>query len=571
IGNCKNLVRVGVDVVRNCKLETFDLTGCENIKYFGGNWINANVAKLDYNYKGFCNVRFKNIFPESTKIQVYDKGNLKLEFHSDDKKFRRLKILSLGYLKYLKSKGKDINPTIINIFNSIKEIDTAIKYENDIYSLIKSVSNDKNKNIVETVKLLKMLGYFGFEGEQVDKKQIEVYKNLLAKDLIYHKVIKNVKGDTNKDYINQLLQEKTNKIARSYSVQSLINAFVQNNIISNKERDKLLYEVGIFMLKENVDINFAQFFVQNFNQIMDEKIQNIDVNEKINREFNSSENANIRLYAIYYEFDRILKASNKKVVTRQNNQRLTLEDCEYKNVYSNVLEGNEKLAEYCGNAHLKQENFNALQDIFEEGKKQKYSQVLRVCNDDSESDFKYEFIEKDNPIGVVLGNITNCCQRIGQPGESCMRIGATSPFSSFVTFNYKDKIIGQAWVWYDESTKTIALDNIEVPDIYYDFINKEKIEQVKSCVKRLCDNIYNTMTQSGYDIQNIIIGAANTDMEFLDKEYYLEVDKNKCIDCHMELKGQKVYTDILKEGQYVIYKNGKQFKKEFAQEDNLNQ
>ena len=37
--------------------------------------------------------------------------------------------------------------------------------------------------------------------------------------------------------------------------------------------------------------------------------------------------------------------------------------------------------------------------------------------------YKWEIIKKDNPIGLMLGYATDCCQVIGGDGESCLKTG----------------------------------------------------------------------------------------------------------------------------------------------------
>ncbi|MBQ8748925.1 MAG: leucine-rich repeat domain-containing protein [Clostridia bacterium] len=575
--NCKNLTYFSNYVLHLTRLEEFDIRGCSNLKHFKNNWINTDVAYLDYNVQGFAVNAFKRTFPERTLVVVCDNDKVAFSFKNNDSNLSNLKVLSLGFLKYARQKKQSLNAETINVFCSKKEIDILLKNANTVYEIVdKITAENMEKYEINVLQLLRALGYFGFENygnfdkqksiSANEKAMLETYKNLLAKDLLKHKVIKNIKGETNKDYINKLLQEKTNKIARSYSLEKLVALWVENNLIANEHKEKFLYELGRFDFRLNADINFASFLVANFDRIMQEKISLVDVKEDFNPAYCNSINGKIRLFAIYNDFENILSASNKKVVTRSNNQRFTLEDCEYASIYNNVGAGNEGLAEVCGNAHLKQEEFESLQLIFEEGKKNKYLQILDASKDNSPNDFSYEIIEKDNPLGLVLGNITNCCQSIGGAGESCVRVGATNPYSAFAVFRFKNKIIGQSWLWYDEKQKLIVLDNIEVPDIYYGIVNRERAKEVGECVQRLCDNLFKTMRSKGYDVQNVIIGSFATDMEFLDKNYYLETNKGEFFSCNLYLETSKVYSDIEKEGQYIVYKNGKPFKRKNKRE-----
>ncbi|MGN1227641.1 MAG: hypothetical protein ACI4TX_03265, partial [Christensenellales bacterium] len=545
-----------------------DLRGTTNIHDF--NLVDDNLMYFDevrLNYDcvgGGSSAKFNEAFGKDTKIKVYDKDKVSLEFDCDDKVYGNYRVLSLGLLKLARSKGFDVNADFLNVFRSKDELNIALKNLDGCGKLIsvnmlKGIESVNEEQKAECLKLLRILGCFGFGNgdKKANKAELEVYKNLLAKDLIKHKIKVDIKGETNKEYINKLLQEKTNKIARAYSLEKLVQLFICNNIIDNPHKEKLYSLVGLMQDKEVINIKFAEFFVSNFDNIMNTKVANFTVGD-INEDFDNENE--IGLDGIYNNFESLLENSNKVVITRQNKQRFTLQDCEYSIIYKNVNDGNGELARLCGMAHIEQEDFEKLQELYEKGKAIKDEQVLKIEKDNSNSDITYTFIEKDNPLGLVLGNITNCCQRIGDGGYSCVEVGQTNVNSGFVSFNYKGKVIGQAWVWYDESTKTVALDNIEVPDVFYNLVNKEKMEEVKACIVRLCDNIVKTMGQNGYDIQNVIIGSANTDIEFLESDYYKEMDKSKFILMPFTDDKKLIYSDVSKEGQYIIYKNGKQHK-----------
>lgn len=67
--------------------------------------------------------------------------------------------------------------------------------------------------------------------------------------------------------------------------------------------------------------------------------------------------------------------------------------------------------------------------------------------------------------GLVLGEITDCCQSIGGQGEDCARHGFLSRNSGFyivaVNDNKKnEEIIGQSWAWWGENNE-LVLDSLE--------------------------------------------------------------------------------------------------------------
>ncbi|MGN1227053.1 MAG: leucine-rich repeat protein, partial [Christensenellales bacterium] len=559
VSNCKNLREFNQSFYLH--LDKIDLRNTNNLEKFKA-YLPMETERVLISDELFGvgeSCTFRESFEPTTNIEVYNNDKLSFEFKIDDKIYKDYRVLSLGLLKYARSKGYDLNSDFLNVFRGKNELNVALKDLSAVNNLIRMMIKDcQDAKIKESVKLLRVLGYFGFNNN--DKAELEVYKNVLAKDLIKHKIKVDIKGETNRDYINQLLQEKTNKIARSYSLEKLVGEFVKNNIVNNEHKENLIDYVEFMKDSADINIKFAEFFVSNFDEIMNRKIANANPKE-FNVDFDNSNGGAISIPVIYNDFDKILSKSNKKIITRQKNQRFTLDDCEYGNSYKNVIEGNEELAKLCGQSHLSQMDFEMLQRCFEDGKKMKDKQILTATSDTSNSEFTYSIIEKDNPLGLVLGNITNCCQRIGHAGESCVYVGELFPYSCFATINYKGQIIGQAWVWCDEKSKTIALDNIEVPDVYYKLVNKEKNDEVRACIDRLCDSLYNTMKAKGFDFQNVIIGCANTDIGGLGENYYLEKDENKLIHCKIEINKKPCYSDIDKSGQYYAYKDGKKIQK----------
>ncbi|MBQ8748928.1 MAG: leucine-rich repeat protein [Clostridia bacterium] len=563
---CSNLRHLGAGFAMYCNLDLVDLRDCSRI--YGIDWFNE--TKLDTNeiyfnsdLLSFGNCKFKHYLEEGTIVKVFDKEKVMYEFEVGDSEFDKARIGSLGLIKYADKKCWHIPFSVTNVLYDTNEVNV---YQKNVSKILAQAGNFKG-SARQYIGLLRNLGYFGFgdliSGEnKIEKKDIEAYKNLLAKDLIKHKIVKEIRSDTNKDYINRLLQEKTNKIARSYPLDVLVYEFVQNNVVNSPYKNELMHEIRCMVFSSFKDINFAQFAVRNYKEIEEKKLSQVVIRDSINRGYNVGKDGKITLSGIYNDFDKIYKNTNKQILTRSDKQRFTLEDCEFKNVYKGILEGNEKLAEMCGIAHLIQEDFEKAQEIFERGKQVKDSQVLLIDKDNEDNEFKYRVIEKDNPLGIVLGNITNCCQTITSAGSSCLEYGATMPNSCFVTLEYKGNIIGQSWVWYDEKQKLVALDNIEVPDIYNKFVNKENPQEVNDCIVRLCKNIVSTMKSNGKPVENVIIGRANTDIDLLDETCEIESDPNKMFNFNLDLNGKKCYTDINKKGQYIIYRDGKRVYKQ---------
>lgn len=88
-----------------------------------------------------------------------------------------------------------------------------------------------------------------------------------------------------------------------------------------------------------------------------------------------------------------------------------------------------------------------------------------------QENYYFTKLEPDDPRGLLLGEITNCCQSIGSAGERFAIHGATSENSGFYVWKQKtkgemtpaDPIIAQSWAWIGEQGE-LVLDSFESLD-----------------------------------------------------------------------------------------------------------
>ena len=163
------------------------------------------------------------------------------------------------------------------------------------------------------------------------------------------------------------------------------------------------------------------------------------------------------------------------------------------------------------------------------------------------TDINFELLNKLDPISIALGDITNCCQKLGDRGEECMSYGVTEPNSCFLVFRRSDTILGQSWVWFDKIKKVVCLDNIEVPyKIVADMRkHQEFASEVLECIERACKYVYSNLNAKGFNVKQVTIGKGfNSLNEFLSKKY--EINNNATL-----LTGYHGYTDARE--QYVVF------------------
>lgn len=82
----------------------------------------------------------------------------------------------------------------------------------------------------------------------------------------------------------------------------------------------------------------------------------------------------------------------------------------------------------------------------------------------TEDDVKVTILDPVDPIQVILGYETDCCQHLYGAGETSMRYGLICSKSGFLTITKKGLVLAQSLVWETDNSKgekVLVLDNIE--------------------------------------------------------------------------------------------------------------
>lgn len=131
------------------------------------------------------------------------------------------------------------------------------------------------------------------------------------------------------------------------------------------------------------------------------------------------------------------------------------------NNYQEVELGNEEMATVAALAGYSQKDFNILQEIYDYGKQRTVSSIPRISGDTKE--YHYEILRLDDPLALVIGTLTDCCQEINNVAEVCMAHSMTSQDGRvFVIKDPVGNIVAQSWVW--RNGNVLCFDNIEIPD-----------------------------------------------------------------------------------------------------------
>ena len=297
-----------------------------------------------------------------------------------------------------------------------------------------------------------------------------------------------------------------------------------NNVVVKMCPQTIHMLYGSLDTKENGYIKeYADFYIKNF---YGKTADGLHLLERVEVDDSGEEGIVNYTASAYNNWDKVKKAyPNRTVLAHREhgseNNNLTEEDifnALHMTYYENVDEDNEEMAEIVGKYGYSQKEFEELQEWYNIAKKlEPKDVVLNVGKDNETSGVTFELLEKGNAEALILGEKTNCCQTVNDAGSSCVEYGITKPNSGFVKFMYNDKIVGQSWVWYNEKTGIVCLDNIEVPTIWQKEMHKKEFQtSFINCIKRIADSFKQEMEKNGHKVRAVTIGSGYNDLQGID-------------------------------------------------------
>ena len=131
--------------------------------------------------------------------------------------------------------------------------------------------------------------------------------------------------------------------------------------------------------------------------------------------------------------------------------------------YIGVPNGLQQFAAACNNAKISQREFNEYVQYIERTQVKDAETIPHINitghDIDLDGDWKMETLQSNDPIGLVLGRLTNCCQHLHGAGAECAKHGYSSQYGSFVVVRYNGKIVAQSWVWRRDDR--VVFDSVE--------------------------------------------------------------------------------------------------------------
>ena len=542
--DCFNLKKIIIpDNVESLKEDIF--FRCHEIQEI---ILSKNIKKISENSFSHCDGLEKIIIPEGIKeIEVNAFINcFNLEKIYLPTSLEKLDIFAFEYCKklssiYLNSKGKILK---INVDSST----TRYVENEDNYLFLHYFIDDRygfyangeyiefhKKDLLNNEKIAKLIhdGYHEYiKLYHYSKKRYipskVVIESMPTKDIDNFYINKNgqewsklIKDSNITVYENKVSFFKLCYVLGVFSESTTTRdkaiRFLNEHIIGKLDEYQIHSKFDGFELSNGFNAEYAEFFMKYYNTenfmicIEEDEWGDEEEVELISASYNNFKNVK-KIYP-----NRTLHTNRYADLLLPEHVMNAVRTIEYYDVDSE----NELFALEIGKYGYTQKQFETLQEWYNKGKKIEEMKLF-VEKDSAKNGITYTLLNKDDPLNAVLGNITNCCQVLAGMGQSCVEYGMTMPNSGFITFNYKGKIVGQAWVWYDESTKTICLDNIEIPHKYLEKINQnyEIQNSFIECLLRLEKSFKKEMMEKGLEVEYVTIGKGYNDIrELLDKHF----------------------------------------------------
>ena len=253
------------------------------------------------------------------------------------------------------------------------------------------------------------------------------------------------------------------------TVQSLRQLMEESDVSTILTADKAHKLFGGFIMKYDPD--FRDFIIKNMDVILssDEYISYISSMQKQWKE---------------------IRAVNSNLVLTLDLAMAFIKT----NSYIGVQTGNVALAEKVSERGYSQADFERLQQIYNYGKTRVFSTIPSVQFETEE--YVCEMIRLDDPIALVVGKLTGCCQELGNAAESCMTHSAVDKTGRIFYIRDKDgRPIAQSWVWRNKNV--LCFDNIEIPE-------KAFTSAVKSGLSReeFTDKVYSLYQRAGQELMD---------------------------------------------------------------------
>ena len=126
---------------------------------------------------------------------------------------------------------------------------------------------------------------------------------------------------------------------------------------------------------------------------------------------------------------------------------------------------------------------------------------------ESFKEYSYKWLEGRDPYNLILGNLVNCCAKVGGAGEDIMVQSMVNPKIKNLVVYKGSEIIGKTTVY--KNNDYLLCNNIEIKDSIM-FSDKTTDDMLNEILDVIIKGLY---SQLNNEINYISIGLGNNDLE----------------------------------------------------------
>ena len=273
------------------------------------------------------------------------------------------------------------------------------------------------------------------------------------------------------NYPSKMTYEEAKKLDESiYGINSEFEVDTKETVglktLSEEEKEKLYSILSNVHYARTLTFNKAEIMFSALTKPYSEKFKKYFLEHK--EKFIEDPECYSKFTKLHSRFDEII--SKPEIRTRYDEGLFTIVDLINElnsNSFENVSPGEHELAYWARKAGYSQKNFEIAQKLFHETQKRESTTIPPEQH--TTKKYRGRIVRIDDPLHYAIGEITNCCQTIGegQPGETSMIHSATEKNGGLFVVEELDekglpiRIVAQSWVW--RNGNRVTFDNVEIP------------------------------------------------------------------------------------------------------------
>lgn len=311
--------------------------------------------------------------------------------------------------------------------------------------------------------------------EELDQHIFDIFKDFV---IAFEK--DNIKIDVSKPFFSQLYRKNEDG---SYTLTINPEKNKHTALLLRKSLEK--YECLNLLNPSKASLLFSNFKLKYDPDFREFLLKNMKKVLKLNN-YNS-------LSKMQYDFNEIRKINSNRTLTWE----MALNYVDSKR-FMKVETGNEKMANIVSEEGYPQLDFNVLQEIYDYGRERVFSSIPRIEGEvaTKNREYSYEILRLDDPLAIVIGSRTNCCQALNEAAELCMEHSMVDKNGRiFVVRDKNENIVAQSWVWRNKDV--LCFDNIEIPDKVFE---KQEKKEGRKGRKEISEDIYMVYEEAARDL-----------------------------------------------------------------------